>query len=587
MYGKKQWLPVPIARSLLLGGLLVALAVIALAALALYHSLQRHGQQAAASTQNLARLLAQNISSVIEKTDFSLGNVALEVERQSAQGGIDAEALNRFLAQQKSFLPEISNLRLADAQGTVKFGLGRELHGGLAMADRDCFIRARDNQTPGLIISGPTLLRATNKWGIVIARRLSRADGSFAGVVYATLGTDYFQSLFASMNTAARMTISLRMNDLRLVTYYPEDKNIEVAGGHGASSAELRQAMEANPDAGSFFAGGMLEGINSYSRVASHPLYVVAGLTAAGYLGDFRNDAIKITILAVLVIMATLSSSWLVYRGWIREHSDNTDMDKLHRPHVGGEQKRLDRIVALLGDSDTAILHADQEDKLLQDICCLIVDKAGYRMAWVGFAGQDAEKTVRPVARWGGEKYSLDAARISWADDEPGRNPAGTAIRTGKTYIDQNVLANVLMEPWREAACGITCRSSISLPLACGGQVLGALTIYAEEADAFSPHEVRLLEKLASSLAFGIYGLRAKAQLATVNQELEFFMHAASHNLQAPLRSINCFSSLLELRYRDRLEDDGLMFLDQIRQNTTKISSLLDELPALAHTVGK
>lgn len=336
--GKKVWLPMSLARRLLLGNFLVAATVIALAGLALYHGQRQHSQRAEAATRDSAWRLAQNIAAVIDKTDFSLGNIALELERQTARGGIDTDALNRFLAQQKSFLPEITNLRLADAQGTVRFGIGRELHGGLGMADRDYFIRARDNPEPELIISGPTLVRSTSNWGLLLARRLARPDGSFAGVVFASIGADYFQSLFASINLGAQGTISLHMSDLRLVASRPAVENIEAISSRDAMSAELRQAMKASPETGSYFARSPMEGRSSYSRVADHPLYVVAGFAAADYLGDFRSDAIKITMLAALVILAALGSSWLTYRRWMRERrGDGVPSEEDHRSAGAGQ----------------------------------------------------------------------------------------------------------------------------------------------------------------------------------------------------------------------------------------------------------
>lgn len=43
------------------------------------------------------------------------------------------------------------------------------------------------------------------------------------------------------------------------------------------------------------------------------------------------------------------------------------------------------------------------EAALLEGIGRLLVEEGGYRLAWVGFAEQDAAKTVRPVAQAGFE----------------------------------------------------------------------------------------------------------------------------------------------------------------------------------------
>ena len=40
----------------------------------------------------------------------------------------------------------------------------------------------------------------------------------------------------------------------------------------------------------------------------------------------------------------------------------------------------------------------------MQDVCKIIVEDCGYRMIWIGFAEEDENKTVRPVASAGFEE---------------------------------------------------------------------------------------------------------------------------------------------------------------------------------------
>ena len=61
-------------------------------------------------------------------------------------------------------------------------------------------------------------------------------------------------------------------------------------------------------------------------------------------------------------------------------------------------------------------MRAVDEPTLLAEICRIVCDEAGYRMAWVGYAERDADKTVRPIARAGEEDGYLDRAAVSWGD---------------------------------------------------------------------------------------------------------------------------------------------------------------------------
>jgi diguanylate cyclase (GGDEF)-like protein len=188
-------------------------------------------------------------------------------------------------------------------------------------------------------------------------------------------------------------------------------------------------------------------------------------------------------------------------------------------------QLRLNRALKMLSDCNTTLVHATDEPQLLAEICRLLVEQGGYRMAWVGFAEHDVEKTVRPVAQHGNDRDYLRGIRVSWADNEQGRGPTGTAIRTGKTDINQDYLTNPRMAPWRENALAHGFRSSISLPLISSKRVLGALTIYSADADAFAREEVALLEELASDLAFGIETLRTRVEHGAAEKQLEFLAH--------------------------------------------------------------
>lgn len=68
------------------------------------------------------------------------------------------------------------------------------------------------------------------------------------------------------------------------------------------------------------------------------------------------------------------------------------------------------------------------------------------------------------------------------------------------------------------------------------------------------------------------------AELVAANRELEGFTFATSHDLRGPLGRINSFSALLEQKYADRIDGDGLLFLSFIRQNAIRLTQLVNDL---------
>ena len=71
-------------------------------------------------------------------------------------------------------------------------------------------------------------------------------------------------------------------------------------------------------------------------------------------------------------------------------------------------------------------------------------------------------------------------------------------------------------------------------------------------------------------------------QLEAANKELEAFSYSVSHDLRAPLRSIDGFSSALMEDYAHQFDDEGLSHLKRIRAATQRMAQLIDDLLKLA-----
>jgi PAS domain S-box-containing protein len=178
------------------------------------------------------------------------------------------------------------------------------------------------------------------------------------------------------------------------------------------------------------------------------------------------------------------------------------------------------RVVRVLSQCNNVLVYADTESGLLNEICRIIVESGEYRLAWVGFAEENPEKVVRPVAQAGYEHGYLEGLEITWSDTERGRGPTGTAIRTGTLCIARDILNDPCFSPWRVEALKRGYASSIALPLIARERVFGALNIYASEADAFDEEESRLLMELANNLAFGIVALRNRTERERAEEKL-------------------------------------------------------------------
>jgi PAS domain S-box-containing protein len=79
-------------------------------------------------------------------------------------------------------------------------------------------------------------------------------------------------------------------------------------------------------------------------------------------------------------------------------------------------------------------------------------------------------------------------------------------------------------------------------------------------------------ERLAQELQW------RNAQLREANRDLEDFAYAASHDLQEPLRKVASFCELLQLDYRDSIDENGQMYLDYAVDGARRMRHLIDHL---------
>ena len=68
------------------------------------------------------------------------------------------------------------------------------------------------------------------------------------------------------------------------------------------------------------------------------------------------------------------------------------------------------------------------------------------------------------------------------------------------------------------------------------------------------------------------------AALEAKNKDLETFTYSVSHDLKAPLRGIDGYSRLLVEEYADKLDEEGLLFLRNIRHSTEQMHRLIEDL---------
>jgi len=105
------------------------------------------------------------------------------------------------------------------------------------------------------------------------------------------------------------------------------------------------------------------------------------------------------------------------------------------------------------------------------------------------------------------------------------------------------------------------------------GQITGGLSLVTD---------ITALKKTQHYLKEHVEALSAKNQqlqeYIQSNLELEKFAYVASHDLRAPLRNISGFAQLLNMRYRDQLDEEAREYITFIVDGVQKMSGFIDDL---------
>jgi len=179
---------------------------------------------------------------------------------------------------------------------------------------------------------------------------------------------------------------------------------------------------------------------------------------------------------------------------------------------------QLDRVKTILGGVDHAIVHIHDQQKLLDEICRVAVERAGFKLAWIGMVGPDG--TVQPVAQAGATGY-LESARAVVTGDKPeGRGPVGTAIRENRITMVSDIWRDPNTVLWRDHALKFGLRYNAVFPIRVRQQVKGSFQVYAASASYFNEDEFALLTQLSDDISFALTAMADANARSKVEEQL-------------------------------------------------------------------
>jgi diguanylate cyclase (GGDEF)-like protein/PAS domain S-box-containing protein len=306
------------------GVVLLAVLVVVAASIALLHLRDATEKRILFNTQSMARSVEQAVEGMIASIDVALLASAGEISRQISTSNPDRAAIEQMLRQQDKRLQQVALLRSTNERGETVY-VADDLPARPNIADREYFIRLRGDPNAELVISRPLFGRSNQRWSWIFARRINKLDGSFGGVVLASVAVDEIHNVFGKIKSGSQGVIVLRGESGEMIARYSNGEFFYPDKDRGMSET-FKSVLRDNPIQGSYsvrnsrFDGS--ERTYSYAQNQKYGFLVSVGINHEAAFADWRKETVIILGLTVAFILALCAFATLISRGW-RQQEEN------------------------------------------------------------------------------------------------------------------------------------------------------------------------------------------------------------------------------------------------------------------------
>ena len=282
-------------------------------------------------TMNLTSAFEEHVRRVVSDADKEL----LDLQQTYEQEGISNAAF-AIIKEKVKRDPSQMQVAVYNEQGTVIQSSNPK---ALAMnrSDREYFLMHRDVAGQNLYIGKSIIGRNEGATIIPLTRRINKPDGSFGGIVYVSLKSDYFVDFYNKIDLGQNQLISLSgtdgFNRARRV-----DDNLET--GQDNRGSEFWKNVQAGRPSATYLATNILDGvtrITSYRVMPDFPLIVSVGKSTQVALVNFERRKQGYNIGAALVSVFILIFFGLLLNQHVKRRRINEELLRLDRLNLVGE----------------------------------------------------------------------------------------------------------------------------------------------------------------------------------------------------------------------------------------------------------
>ena len=268
---------------------------------------------------------------VFETIERSLSEINEMVrDRSDAEIKAQEQLLHGRLKTLAEALPQVRSAWVFDARGRALVNSLILPAPGIDFSDRDYF-NAHVEKDVGIFIGRSLLPRPPYQGApfFGVSRRRETADGSFIGVIQASVLPEYFADFYARIGRDRGSFFALGLTDGSVLARYPALDSVSRIDPQGP----VGRVISARPDAGLITLRSPGDGIErriGYQRLAGYPLYIAAGLETstirARWLSAMGNHLIfgvpATALLFLLLVLALRRTRRLNYEALKRREAE-------------------------------------------------------------------------------------------------------------------------------------------------------------------------------------------------------------------------------------------------------------------------
>ena len=305
-----RWLCAVAQGSTLLSAMMIALVWAGVG----FHLKVEYGDAERAAVQNsanLARAFEEHISRSLNEIDRSL-----KIIRSNYMLDPDGFNLRRWLNTSQLFDDQTLQVAIISPDGFIKqSNINSPTSVGTDLRDREHFTRFVNVDNDDLFISKPLIGRTTGKWSVQLAHRINSADGSFGGVVDASLDPNYLSRFYSSVDVGGDGYIRIVGTDgiIRAVGGHTSD-----ALGKDLSRASLFTNLSKNPMGWYYTESKVTDEIPrlvTYRSIKNYPLIVTIGLSTAELFSGVYAKQRWYNLIAIALTLVILGVNGFSVRG--------------------------------------------------------------------------------------------------------------------------------------------------------------------------------------------------------------------------------------------------------------------------------